>query len=118
MANGRLNTDHPENLAERVAEVVLAHPSVVRLDGGALDLVATHLPGRKVVGVRVVENEPVEISVVLVLGSRVPQVSSELRTAVRSLTGKKSVDITITDLVEPVEENKSITASHGERKPR
>ena len=42
---------HPDP-AELVAAAVRAVPGVVRLDGGVLGEVATHLPGRRVVGVR------------------------------------------------------------------
>jgi hypothetical protein len=42
-------------LAEVVAEAVLAVPGVVRLHGGRFGELATYLPGRRVIGVRVDE---------------------------------------------------------------
>lgn len=90
-----------KDLSELIADLVRAHPSVVRLDGGPLGLVATHLPGRKVLGVRAVAGEPIEISVVLEIGSRVPEVSSTLREAVRQVAGDVPVHIAVTDMVFP-----------------
>jgi uncharacterized alkaline shock family protein YloU len=90
----------PEKLAEAIAAEVRAHPAVVRLDGGALGVVATHLPGKRVVGVRVGEpDEPVEIAVVLRLGSPIPQVVADLRERVLGLAGHVAVDVEVTDVV-------------------
>lgn len=90
----------PEKLAEAIAEAVLEHPAVVRLDGGALGVVATHLPGRKVVGVRVGEtDEPVEIAVVLRLDAPLPRVVADIRRRAQALAGKVAVDVEVTDVV-------------------
>ena len=57
-------------LAEAVAAAVLAHPGVARLSGGAFGTVASYLPGRRVVGVRLPleDTDPVEIAVVARMG--------------------------------------------------
>jgi uncharacterized alkaline shock family protein YloU len=90
----------PEKLAEAIAAAVLAHPAVVRLDGGALGVVATHLPGRKVVGVRVGEtDEPVEIAVVLRLGAPLPRVVADIRERVQAVASGVAVDVEVTDVV-------------------
>ncbi|MGO1048687.1 hypothetical protein [Crossiella sp. CA198] len=91
-------------LADRIAEVVLTHPSVVSLHGGAYGAVLSYLPGRKVIGVRSTgAGEPVEVGVVLRIGEPLPEVVSELRNRVRQVTGAVPVDITVVDVLEPGE---------------
>lgn len=86
-------------LADQVAEAVLAHPCVVRLDGGEHGVVVTHLPGRKIIGVRLGEQgEPMEVALVLRFGRPVLDVVSEVRARVESVAGPVSVDITVSDL--------------------
>ena len=55
-------------LAEAVAAAVLAHPGVARLSGGPFGTIASYLPGRRVIGVRLPleDTDPVEIAVVAV----------------------------------------------------
>ncbi|RZQ61545.1 hypothetical protein EWH70_23430 [Amycolatopsis suaedae] len=86
------------DLTDAVAGAVLAHPSVARLDGGPLGTVATHLPGRRVTGVRTT-GEGVEIAVVLTLDRPLAEVGQELRALVRDLAGPVPVDVTVTDVV-------------------
>ncbi|MCO1574849.1 MULTISPECIES: hypothetical protein [unclassified Crossiella] len=91
-------------LADRIAQVVLTHPSVVSLHGGAYGQVLSYLPGRKVIGVRSTgDGEPVEVGVVLRFGEPLPEVVTELRQRVRQVTGAVPVDITVVDVVEPGE---------------
>ena len=91
-------------LAERVAAAVRAHPAVARLDGGAFGAVATYLPGRKLVGVRIGEgDEPVEVAVVLHPDRPIPDVVRALRRDVSRLCGGAAVDITVADLALPEE---------------
>ncbi|OZM71070.1 hypothetical protein CFN78_21590 [Amycolatopsis antarctica] len=91
--------DDPGLLAEAIANEVLGHPAVVRLDGGAFGALATHLPGRKVAGVRVTElGEPVEIGVVLRLTGSLPAVTGDLRTRVRAIAGDVPVHVEVTDV--------------------
>ncbi|MEC3981094.1 hypothetical protein [Amycolatopsis sp. H20-H5] len=88
--------------ADTIAAAVLAHPSVARLDGGALGVVATHLPGHRVVGVRQPDEDgAVELSVVLTLGQPLPEVTAQLRSVVRAIAGDVRVDVTVTDIVAP-----------------
>ncbi|WP_224386553.1 hypothetical protein [Pseudonocardia sp. ICBG1293] len=88
--------------AELVAEAVLAHPSVVRLDGGAFGTVATWLPGRRVVGVLVGRaDEPVEIGVVLHLDRPIPATVAALRAAVAPVVGGVPIDVTVVDVEVP-----------------
>jgi len=87
-------------LADAVAVVVRAHPAVVGLDGGPFGVVASYLPGRRVVGVRVGEpGEPVEVSVVVRFGIPLPQLATELRQVITAITGPRVIDLTINDVV-------------------
>jgi hypothetical protein len=86
-------------LAERVAEAVAAHPAVARLDGGVFGAVATHLPGGRLLGVRIgAPGEPVELAVVLHLDRPIPEVVREVRREVSRLCGGVPVDITVSDV--------------------
>lgn len=88
-------------LAERIADVVLAHPAVSALDAGRFGAVASYLPGRRVDGVRITQDgSAVEVSVALVFGQPIPAVAEALRSAVRELVGDVAVDVTIVDLIQ------------------
>jgi hypothetical protein len=94
----------PAALAERVAAAVTAHPAVAGLHGGLYGAVATYLPGRKLVGVRIGEgDEPVEVAVVLRADRPIPDVVRALRRQVSVLCGGAAVDITVADIVLPGE---------------
>lgn len=89
-------------LAETVAAAVAAHPAVARLDGGPFGVIATHLPGRRLLGVRIGEgDEPVELSVVLYPHRPIPEVVGALRREVSRMCGGAAVDITVSDLELP-----------------
>ena len=90
----------PGQLADAVAAAVRAHPAVADLDGGPFGTIACYLPGRRVVGVRVGEpGEPVEVSVVARLGTPLPQLATELRRLITTVTGSSVVDLTINDVI-------------------
>jgi hypothetical protein len=90
----------PPGVAE-VAAVVLAHPGIVRLDGGPFGTVASYLPGRRFVGVRIGSgDEPVEVAVVARLGIPLPRLAQEVGAAVRAVLGPVGVEVTFAD-VEP-----------------
>ncbi len=92
--------DAPAEPADRIAEAVLQHPCVRRLDGGEFGTIASYLPGRRVVGVRAGERgEPVEVSVVLLLDRPLPEIVADLRRRVSAVAGPVAVDITISDIV-------------------
>ncbi|UJW31336.1 hypothetical protein L3Q67_40140 [Saccharothrix sp. AJ9571] len=90
-------TGRPDTLADEIAGAVLAHPSVVRLAGGAVGGHITYLPGRRVVGVRTA-GPGIEIAVVVRLGEPLTGVGAELRERVRRIAGDVPVDIEITDV--------------------
>jgi hypothetical protein len=92
--------DPEPSTAAAVAAAVLAHPAVARLDGGPFGTVASFLPGRRrIEGVRIgVGDEPVEIAVVVRLGTPLPQLADELGAVVRTVLGPVPVDVTISDV--------------------
>ncbi|MGQ0837872.1 hypothetical protein [Actinokineospora sp.] len=97
----------PGDLADLVGAAVLDHPAVVRLDGGAFGTVATHLPGRRVVGVHLGvpaddgRVDAVEVAVVLAFGAPIPDVIGQLRARIRGVTGPVPVDVHVSDVVLP-----------------
>lgn len=91
-----------DGLAARIADAVREHPAVERLDAGPLGVVATHLPGQRVHGVRAGEaGEPVEIAVVLRMTGPLPELTEELRALVRGIAGDVAVHVTVTDITAP-----------------
>ncbi|HEY2203549.1 MAG TPA: hypothetical protein VGH99_03600 [Pseudonocardia sp.] len=89
-------TSPGDAVALEVAAVVGAHRSVVRLDDGPYGTIATYLPGRRLVGVRVgLPGEPVVLGVVLRLGRPLPEVAGELRGQVAALCGGQPVDVVV-----------------------
>lgn len=92
-------TADPPTLAERVAAAVRAQPGVAALHGGTFGDVATHLPGRRLVGVRIgAADEPVELAVVLRLDRPIPERVRALRQLVSGLCAGAPVDITVADV--------------------
>lgn len=97
-----LTSADPPTLAEQVAAAVGAHPSVVRLHGGTFGDLATYLPGRRLVGVRLgAASEPVELGVVLLLDRPIPGVVRSLRRLVSGMCGGAPVDVTVGDVIVP-----------------
>jgi hypothetical protein len=93
-------SDSAADAAATVAAAVLAHPAVVRLDGGPFGTVASYLPGRRLLGVRVGEgSEPAEVGVVVRLGTPLPQLADELGAVVRGVLGAVAVEVTFADVV-------------------
>ncbi|WP_367130491.1 hypothetical protein [Saccharothrix sp. HUAS TT1] len=79
-------------MSEDVEAAVLAHPDVTRLDGA----IASYLPGRRVVGVRV--GARVEVAVVLRPDRPIGEVVPELRAEVARVAGPVPVDVVVADL--------------------
>lgn len=82
-----------------MADAVLAHRGVARLDGGPFGTIASYLPGRRLDGVRIgVGDEPVQLAVVARYGMPLPQVAEELGELVRGLLGPVAVEVTFADV--------------------
>ena len=92
-------------VADQVAAAVLAHLAVAGLHGGSFGTTATHLPGRRVVGVRLGDaQDAVEVGVVLRLGDPLPDVVEQLRRRVAAVVGDVSVDVVVGAVVAPGED--------------
>ncbi|MGS2640814.1 hypothetical protein [Streptosporangium sp. LJ11] len=94
-------TREPENpvfgatdLAHRIAYAVRRCPDVVDLSGGPFGTVATYLPGERLAGVALRENE-VEVSVVVRLGRPLPEIADGVRAAVAPMVGNRPVNVHI-----------------------
>ena len=86
-------------LADAIAQRVLDHPAVAHLHGGPFGTVASYLPGRRVVGVRLDETDgSVDLSVVLWVGVPLRQAVADLRRVVVEVAGPVTVNVTVADL--------------------
>lgn len=82
---------------EVIAALVAACPSVARLYGGRAAEVATYLPGRRVEGVRLGEDE-LEVHVVAAWNVPLPKVADEVRGAAVPVGGGLPVAVYIDDV--------------------
>lgn len=87
-------TDEAGPGPEDVATAVLEHPSVLRLDGGPFGSVASYLPGLRVWGVRL--GDPVEIAVVVTLGTPFGEIADGIAARVREVLGDDTVAVEVT----------------------
>ena len=104
---GRASTAPDREPAEVVRDAVLAAPGVVSLHGGPFGEVGTYLPGRRVSGVRLTEDE-IEVHVVAALGTPVPRTSAGVVAALADLpptTGLvgQRVHVVVEDVLDPSE---------------
>jgi hypothetical protein len=88
-----------DRLADDVAAIVLALPGVVDLHPGPLGSVATYLPGRRVVGVRL-DAETVEVHVVIGLDRPVREVAQDIHRAVSAVV-TSPVRVYVEDVAAP-----------------
>ncbi len=85
---------------DAVTTAVLACPGVVHLHSGGLRPVTTHLPGRRIEGVRM-DDTVVEVAVVAAYGVPVTVLSGRIRGAVAPLAAGRPIDIYVADVVLP-----------------
>jgi hypothetical protein len=90
-----------ESLGEVIAAAVRACPGVLELNGGGLAAIATYLPGRRVVGVRLDEDR-ILVGVTLARGASVPQTAQAIRTRLANLADGRPVDVHVADVQDPV----------------
>ncbi len=86
--------------AQAVASAVSACPHVAGLSAGAVEEVATYLPGSRVQGIRV-RDHVLEIHVVARWGLPLPEVATEIRAAVGGLAQGLPITVAIEDLAVP-----------------
>ncbi|GAA1680557.1 hypothetical protein GCM10009765_32200 [Fodinicola feengrottensis] len=85
-------------LADTVAAAVLLAPGVAGLRSGRFGEVATYLPGRRVLGVRL-RPDGVAVDVAVLFGHSVFAVAEGVRAAVRDIVGDLPIDVTVDDVV-------------------
>ena len=85
---------------DAVAAAVAACPLVAGLSGGVFGEVATYLPGRRLVGVRLHDAE-LELHVVARWGTPLPDVGDAVRRAVAPSAGGRPVTVYIDDIEVP-----------------
>ncbi|MCC2314957.1 hypothetical protein [Cellulomonas xiejunii] len=91
----------PPDLAELAAAAALAVPGVAGLYPGAFGEIATHLPGRRVAGVRrrsTADGPSIDVHVVALLGGDLRELAAAVHRAVRGAVGGE-VHVAIDDLV-------------------
>jgi hypothetical protein len=92
-------TPDPAALAEVIAARVAEHPDVAALHGGPFGTVASHLPGRRVIGAVVDETDgSVQLAVVARLGTPLPELTADLRRWVSALAGPVAVHVLVVDV--------------------
>jgi hypothetical protein len=87
----------PAEKAEDIAAAVSAAPGVAALSGGRLGGVGTYLPGRRVTGVVLRDND-LEVHIVGRYGVPVAEIAAEVRRAVEPYAGDRTVHVIVEDL--------------------
>jgi len=82
---------------DTIAAAVMACSAVAGLHEGGTRAVATYLPGRRVVGVRV-EDERVLVSVVLASGSSVRMLEAQVRSRLAPHVRGRHLDVHVADV--------------------
>jgi hypothetical protein len=82
---------------DAIAAATLACPAVAGLHEGGTWAVATYLPGRRVVGVRI-DVRRVLVSVVLAPGSSVRALETQVRSALAPHVADRPVDVHVADV--------------------
>ncbi len=85
---------------DAVAAAVSGCPLVAGMSGGRFGEVATYLPGRRLVGVRL-QGEELELHVVARWGTPLPDVADAVRRAVAGVAGGRPVTVYIEDIEVP-----------------
>jgi uncharacterized alkaline shock family protein YloU len=83
--------------ADAIAVAVSAASGVAALSGGRFGGVGTYLPGRRVTGV-VIGDDDLEVHVVGRYGVPVAEIAAEVRRAVEPYAGDRTVHVIIEDL--------------------
>jgi uncharacterized alkaline shock family protein YloU len=87
------------DVSEQIAAATRSVPGVAGLHGGTFGEIATYLPARRVIGVRVGPDR-VEIHLTVAWDAPVGATAAAVRAAVRALVDQP-VDVTVEDIVLP-----------------
>lgn len=85
---------------DAVATAVGSRPAVAYLHGGGLGEIATYLPGRRVVGVRV-EPDAVLVGVCARWGVPAVELAAQIRRALAPLAPERRIDVVIAEVTDP-----------------
>ena len=85
---------------DAVVAAAIGCPQVAGMAGGQFGEVATYLPGRRLAGVRVADDE-LEVHVVARWGTPLPEVADAVRRAVAPAAGGRPVTVYIDDIEVP-----------------
>lgn len=85
---------------DAVAGAAAGCPLVAGMSGGRFGEIATYLPGRRLVGVRL-QGEELELHVVARWGTPLPEVADAVRRAVAPVAGGRPVTVYIEDIEVP-----------------
>ncbi|MCV7371226.1 Asp23/Gls24 family envelope stress response protein [Mycolicibacterium arabiense] len=88
-------------LADSIAEAILAVPGVAGLHPGMFGEVGTYLPGRRVTGVRITD-DGVDVHVTVHEGVDVRRTAVAVRDAVALVAPGSTVDVTVEDIAPAV----------------
>jgi hypothetical protein len=92
--------------AVSIAAAVLAVPGVRDLHSGAGGEIAVFLPGRRVSGLRL-DDTACEVHIAVHWGADMPRTAAAVRNAVAPLTGGLPVTVTVEDVGEPRDEDRT-----------
>ncbi|AUH67588.1 MULTISPECIES: Asp23/Gls24 family envelope stress response protein [Gordonia] len=101
-------------LVKDIAAAVLAVPGVVELDGGMFGEVATYLPGERVSGIRLSDEEG-SVHIVVDLRHDLREVAAQVADTASEISGRR-FSVTIEDVTtgEPAAAGTATTESEGE----
>lgn len=88
---------------DAVVAAALACPHVAAMSSGLAGEVATYLPGRRVPGLRLTDQE-VELHIVAKWGPSLPEVADAVRKAVAPVTGGLPTSVYVEDIEVPDEQ--------------
>lgn len=96
--------------ADAVAAAVLACPAVVSLHGGGPRRVATYLPGRRIVGVRL-DEASLDVAVTAAWGVPVADLDAQVRAALAPYAANRAVSVHVADVVTPADEAAALAST-------
>ena len=103
--------------ADAVALAATGCRSVARLSPGPFGDVASYLPHRRIIGVRVTA-EHLEVRIVAMWGPPLSRVGEEVRAAVRPVAGTLPVEVFIDDIELPSGTHEAVGEGGSKRRPQ